>query len=406
MSPCRSNLPASPIQGPSPSANSPPSDWRSAPRITLPSCPEASSSASRLPAPWRLIRRSSSPTSRPAISTKPPEARSSSFCSAATASATPRWFWLRMIRRWRHAAITCCTCARDISSRERRPNRGWRERARMTVALNAPVATVWPGGFAARFAWRDLRGGLRGFGVFIACIALGVLAIAGVGSVAASLTEGIGKAGRVILGGDLAFSLIQREADDIERAFLDAHGTVSVAASLRAMARPVPRATADSLTNEPAVESALAATLVEVKAVDDRYPLFGALTTDPQMPLAALLTQKDGAFGAVADPLLLTRLGLNIGDRIKIGDTEFELRATITGEPDKLAGAISLGPRLLIGEPALRTSGLLQPGSLVRWQYRLRLPQAQSSDGAVTALEKAAQAEFPEAGWESRTRSK
>jgi putative ABC transport system permease protein len=276
----------------------------------------------------------------------------------------------------------------------------------MTVALNAPVATVWPGGFAARFAWRDLRGGLRGFGVFIACIALGVLAIAGVGSVAASLTEGIGKAGRVILGGDLAFSLIQREADDIERAFLDAHGTVSVAASLRAMARPVPRATAGPLTNEPAVGSALAATLVEVKAVDDRYPLFGALTTDPQMPLAALLTQKDGAFGAAADPLLLTRLGLNIGDRIKIGDTEFELRATITGEPDKLAGAISLGPRLLIGEPALRTSGLLQPGSLVRWQYRLRLPQAQSSDGAVTALEKAAQAEFPEAGWESRTRSK
>src|SRR5215472_12759553 len=115
----------------------------------------------------------------------------------------------------------------------------------MTATLNSGAASpargaaAWPSGFAARFAWRDLRGGLRGFGVFIACIALGVLAIAGVGSVAASLTEGIGKAGRVILGGDLAFSLIQREADDTERAFLDAHGTVSVAASLRAMARPV-----------------------------------------------------------------------------------------------------------------------------------------------------------------------
>ncbi|MFZ0987259.1 MAG: hypothetical protein WAN27_05955, partial [Xanthobacteraceae bacterium] len=177
-------------------------------------------------------------------------------------------------------------------------------------ALSAPLAAGWPGGFAGRFAWRfawrDLRGGLRGFGVFIACIALGVLAIAGVGSVAASLTEGIGKAGRVILGGDLAFSLIQREADDTERAFLDAHGTVSVAASLRAMARPIARPMAPpvspALTNPPANASGgVAVTLVEVKAVDDRYPLFGAFTTDPPLPLTALLAQSDGTFGAAAD---------------------------------------------------------------------------------------------------------
>ena len=44
---------------------------------------------------------------------------------------------------------------------------------------------------ALRFAWRELRGGLRGFGVFIACIALGVMAIAGVGSVAQSLSDGL-----------------------------------------------------------------------------------------------------------------------------------------------------------------------------------------------------------------------
>jgi putative ABC transport system permease protein len=277
------------------------------------------------------------------------------------------------------------------------------------AASPARGAAAWPSGFAARFAWRDLRGGLRGFGVFIACIALGVLAIAGVGSVAASLTEGIGKAGRVILGGDLAFSLIQREADDTERAFLDAHGAVSVAASLRAMARPVARPVARPApppANRPAAASALAATLVEVKAVDDRYPLFGTFATDPPLPLASLLAQDDGAFGAAVDPLLLTRLGLNVGDRIKIGDAEFELRATIAAEPDKLAGAISLGPRLLISEAALRASGLLQPGSLVRWQYRLQLPQGQSSDGAVAAIERQAQAEFPEAGWELRTRSK
>ena len=244
--------------------------------------------------------------------------------------------------------------------------------------------------FALRFIWRDLRGGLRGFGVFIACIVLGVMAIAGVGSVAASLNDGIGAAGRVILGGDLSFALVQRQASDSERAFLDAQGKVSVAATLRAMAR-----TADGRS-----------TLVELKAVDDGYPLFGAVVTDPAMPLAALLKQNGDAFGAAVDPALLTRLDLKTGDRIDIGGAAIELRAALVNEPDKLAGGIGLGPRVLISEAALRATGLVQPGSLVRWQYRLRLPATHSSDAAVATIEKLARTQFPQAGWEIRTRSK
>jgi len=260
------------------------------------------------------------------------------------------------------------------------------------LAPNSTPNRVMLWRFAARFVWRDLRGGMRGFGVFIACIALGVMAIAGVGSVAASLSDGIGGAGRVILGGDLAFALIQRQASDAERAFLDAHGKVSVAATLRAMAKT---------TKAAAGERSM---LVEVKAVDDKYPLFGAVVTDPAMPLAALFAQSGGAFGAAVDPTLLTRLDLNPGDRITIGDAVIELRAALSNEPDKLASGIGLGPRVLISEAALQASGLLRPGSLVRWQYRLRLPESNSSDGAVTAIERQAQTQFPQAGWEIRTR--
>ena len=253
----------------------------------------------------------------------------------------------------------------------------------------APAAqtTRW---VSLRFAWRELRGGLRGFGVFIACIALGVLAIAGVGSVAASLADGIGSGGRIILGGDLAFSLIQRQASDAEGAFLAKHGTVSVAATTRAMAR-----TADGRS-----------TLVEIKAVDAAYPLSGTVGLDPGMLLTTLLARNGDAFGAAVDPTLLTRLDLKVGDRITIGAAILELRAALTGEPDKLAGGIGLGPRVLVSEAALQASGLVQPGSLVRWQYRLRLPDAASSDAAVTAVENEAKAAFPDAGWEIRTRSK
>jgi putative ABC transport system permease protein len=242
---------------------------------------------------------------------------------------------------------------------------------------------------ALRFAWRELRGGVRGFGVFIACIALGVMAIAGVGSVAASLTDGIAGAGQIILGGDIAFSLIQRQASDAERAFLDAHGTVSESAILRAMAR----------------SGGGQMTLVEVKAVDDAYPLFGKVVSDPDMPLSALLAEKDGAFGAGVDPALLARLNLKVGDRITIGSATIEMRAALIKEPDRLSAGISLGPRVLVSEAALRATGLIQPGSLVRWQYRLRLP-AGTSDRAVASIRKEAQSAFPDAGWEIRTRDK
>ena len=240
-----------------------------------------------------------------------------------------------------------------------------------------------------RFALREMRGGLRGFYVFIACIALGCMAIAGVGSLAASLADGLARQGQVILGGDLSFTLIQREAAPSERAFLDNRGKVSGAATMRAMAR-----TADGK-----------ATLVEMKATDGGYPLFGATVLDPPGALADALAQRDGVFGAAADLILLTRLAIKPGARLTIGNASFEIRAALMSEPDKLADGIGFGPRLLVSQDALRATGLLQPGSLVRWHYRLRLPANDTSDAAAKAVAAQARAQFPEAGWDIRNRS-
>jgi hypothetical protein len=159
------------------------------------------------------------------------------------------------------------------------------------AAIPVPRADRW---LPLQFALRELRGGLSGFYVFIACIALGSMAISGVGSLAASLADGLAREGRVILGGDLSFTLIQREANSQEQAFLDGQGKVSSAATLRAMART------------PGGK----ATLVELKAVDGAYPLFGEVRLDPLGPLAEALAQRDGVFGATADPTLLARLDI------------------------------------------------------------------------------------------------
>jgi putative ABC transport system permease protein len=258
------------------------------------------------------------------------------------------------------------------------------------MTLAAPTVPSSRLSIPLRFALRDLRGGLRGFYVFIACIALGVMAIAGVNSFASGLGDGLAREGRTILGGDLAFTLIQREAEPAERAFLDRAGRVSAAATMRAMAR-----TTDG-----------GAALVEMKAVDVPYPLFGTLRLNPPLPLAEALATRDGVFGAAADPLLLARLNLKLGARITIGDATIEIRATIASEPDRLsAGGFGLGPRLLVGQDALRATGLLQPGAQVRWHYRVRLPAGDASDAAVQRAITVATAQVPGAGWEVRSRN-
>src|SRR5258708_1943281 len=189
----------------------------------------------------------------------------------------------------------------------------------MTVALELSQSRT--SALALRYALRELRGGLRGFYVFIACIALGVMAIAGVGSVAASLSEGLAREDRTLLGGDLAFSLIQREAKADEVAFLRSRGALSVAATLRAMAR-----TGDGRL-----------ALVELKAVDGAYPMLGELALEPTMPVADLLAERDGAFGVAVDSTLLARPHLKHGDRIPRGRGTLQLRRLVDSAPDNPA---------------------------------------------------------------------
>ena len=239
-----------------------------------------------------------------------------------------------------------------------------------------------------RYAAREMRAGLRGFYILVLCIALGVMAIAGIGSVADSLAGGLSREGRTILGGDVSFSLIHREATEEERAYLDTNGVVSAAGTMRAMAR-----TGDDRN-----------ALVEIKAVDNAYPLYGKVVLEPEIPLTETLAERSGTFGAAVDVALLTRLNLKVGDRVTVGTAPIEIRAVLRSEPDKLAGGIGFGPRLLVSIDALRATGLLQPGSLIRWLYRVRVPDNDASDRAAKTLVEDAEKKFPEAGWEVRSR--
>ena len=88
--------------------------------------------------------------------------------------------------------------------------------------------------------------------------------------------------------------------------------------------------------------------LVELKAVDGAYPLYGALVTAPALPTAELFAEHGGVFGAAAPDILFERLGLKVGDRIKVGSATFELRALLDKEPDAASDGFGFAPRLLV----------------------------------------------------------
>ena len=225
---------------------------------------------------------------------------------------------------------------------------------------------------AARFARRELRGGLAGFRIFLACLALGVAAIAAVGTVRAAIQAGLDEQGAAILGGDAEVEFTYRFARDEERAWLESLADrVSETVDFRSMAVV---GQGDQTQRG----------LTQIRAVDDAYPLVGAVGLTPDIPLAQALAGDGTLPGAVTERVLADRLGLTPGDTFRLGTQEFVLSAILDSFPDNGSAGFALGPRTIVLTRDLAASGLLAEGTLFSTQYRLDLPE-----GADLALAEA-----------------
>jgi len=243
------------------------------------------------------------------------------------------------------------------------------------------------GGMIARFglilklAARELRSGLGGFGILIACIALGVGVITGVGALADSLLDGFSRQGRVLLGGDLTATRVHQRANPSERAQMSALGTVGEVALLRSMARTV-----DGRDQ----------TLVEIKGVDGSYPLIGDATLQSGRAVQDVLS-KPGAI--LAPDGLLKRLQLKVGDSFRLGGYEVRIADVLVSEPDKISARPPFGPRVMASIDTLLASGLIQPGTLINWQYRIL-----ATDGAPPTRDGAIARPYQDMGFVLRDR--
>jgi putative ABC transport system permease protein len=233
---------------------------------------------------------------------------------------------------------------------------------------------------AWRLARRELRSGLQGFAVFLACLTLGVAAMTAVGVINAAVIDAVKRDAAALLGGDLRL-----EANNVPIAEEQLAELVPAAARRSDAVR----------TNAMAFGAQGRRVVVSLKAVDDAYPLYGELSLDPALEVEEALAER----GAVVEPGLLTRLGVKLGEQVRIGEATFTVRATIAREPDRLGGFVSIGPRAMIRMADLARTGVIQPGSLARYDYRFKLPAGTNAETLVAQLRRS----HPDAHWRPRS---
>lgn len=249
------------------------------------------------------------------------------------------------------------------------------------MSHQGPVKSGWA--LALKLGLRELRGGLAGFRILIACLAIGTAAIAAVGSISLSVTAGLDRDARGLLGGDVSIRKTHQQIDADHLAYIkETSLDQSQSLEMRAMA-----ARADQPQKR---------TLVELKAVDQAYPLAGSFRFDPPGRLVDALAQgPDGAWGALAETALMAKLDLKPGDRVRLGNALIEIRAVIDREPDRVASVLSFGPRLMVAFGAAEASNLILPGSQIRYATRLLVKDGVNPKDWITDFRN----EFPKTGY-------
>lgn len=207
-----------------------------------------------------------------------------------------------------------------------------------------------------RIGLRDLRGARRHLAVFFWCLMIGIAAMTAVGLTLHAASEGIRRDATTLAGGDLIVRTLYKPLGEEARTYIKEQGALSSHVALRTMA------------SNPKGRQ-----LVELKAVDNAYPLIGSVGLEPSIPLSEALRTDGTIYGGVAEPLLFDQLGIKPGDTISIGQLTVALRAKLLREPDRLSGTYNLGPRMMISEEALTASGLLQYGSLASYRVTVKL---------------------------------
>ncbi|MEO1029574.1 MAG: FtsX-like permease family protein, partial [Pseudomonadota bacterium] len=227
-------------------------------------------------------------------------------------------------------------------------------------------------------AFRELSGGLKGFWVYLACIALGVFAVSASGVLTRGFSIGLDGQSRVLLGGDASFSARNRRADSEERDWISDLGTVSESVTLNVMG-----------------DSGAMRRQVDLRAVDTLHPLIGApILSGGDSDIQSAIGFRDGKWGTAVSPSVLEIFKLSVGDEILLGAESYVIRAQLDQESDGLGTPGTFSPAATVSIAALEQAERLKTGEFFRARYRVVLDDPAQAD----KIEELAKDEFGNEG--------
>ena len=209
--------------------------------------------------------------------------------------------------------------------------------------------------FLLNLAWRDLRSSGRSLWVFFACLVLGVTLVSGAAGLYRLVNLSLLNDTRALLGGDVEVEARRALPNEILD-WIEANGEVTLVTEVDTML-----GTAGGRFLR-----------VELQSMDDNYPLYGDLQLEPARSLADITRFNDGYWGVAIDPVLAERLDVAIGDSVFIGELEAKVRALVLQQPDRRLNANWRGTPVLLSDGALEATRLIQPGSLIDYEYRVK----------------------------------
>ena len=215
-----------------------------------------------------------------------------------------------------------------------------------------------------KFAFKDLRGGLSKFWIFFICLFFGVLTISSIGTFRESIKQGLQTEASEILGGDISLTLAYRGASLDELKEIEAiSSSFTEVISFRSMVSTIDKV--DEYNQA----------LVQVKSVDQNYPLIGEVIIEPDISIKEALKKNGSNYGILVENNLLNQLNLKVGSNLNLGKSVYNIRGTISSIPDIGSNGFSLGSKVILDTNSLENSGLLKKGTLYETNYYLKIPK-------------------------------
>ncbi|APB04715.1 ABC transporter permease [Raoultella ornithinolytica] len=196
----------------------------------------------------------------------------------------------------------------------------------------------------ARWFWREWRS--PSLLIVWLALSLAVACVLALGSIGDRMEKGLSQQSREFMAGDRTL----RSSREVPAEWIDE-------------ARRLGLTVGEQLSFATMTFAGDTPQLADVKAVDDTYPLYGQLETQPP-------GLKPQAGSVLLAPRLMALLNLKIGDTLDVGDATLRIAGEVIQEPDAGFNPFQMAPRLMMNTADVAKTGAVQPGSRVSWRYK------------------------------------